>query len=158
MKKTYIIAISLLLVSCNDIELIPATSSTIIEKIKSYKGEKAVLLNIWALWCVPCVEEFPMLVEFQKNNTNLEVVFVSADFQDEFENVKSFLVKQGLKSNSYIKNEKDDIFINGINQQWSGSLPFIIIFSKNKGIVVDSWEGKELKSRFELAIDIALSS
>ena len=67
MKKTYIIAISLLLVSCNDIELIPATSSTIIEKIKSYKGEKAVLLNIWALWCVPCVEEFPMLVEFQKN-------------------------------------------------------------------------------------------
>jgi len=158
MKKTYIIAISLLLVSCNDIELIPATSSTIIEKIKSYKGEKAVLLNIWALWCVPCVEEFPMLVEFQKNNTNLEVVFVSADFQDEFENVKSFLVKQGLKSNSYIKNEKDDIFINGINQQWSGSLPFIIIFSKNKGIVVDSWEGKELRSRFELAIDIALSS
>jgi len=158
MKKTYIIAISLLLVSCNDIELIPATSSTIIEKIKSYKGEKAVLLNIWALWCVPCVEEFPMLVEFQKNNTNLEVVFVSADFQDEFENVKSFLVKQGLKSNSYIKNEKDDIFINGINQQWNGSLPFIIIFSKNKGIVVDSWEGKELKSRFELAIDIALSS
>ena len=158
MKKTYIIAISFLLVSCNDIELIPATSSTIIEKIKSYKGEKAVLLNIWALWCVPCVEEFPMLVEFQKNNTNLEVVFVSADFQDEFENVKSFLVKQGLKSNSYIKNEKDDIFINGINQQWSGSLPFIIIFSKNKGIVVDSWEGKELKSRFELAIDIALSS
>ena len=99
-----------------------------------------------------------MLVEFQKNNENLEVVFVNVDFQDEFENVKSFLVKQGLKSQSFIKNEKDDIFINGINGQWSGSLPYIIVFSKSKGVVVDSWEGKEPKSRFELAIDIALSS
>ena len=158
MKKIYTIFMSLFLLSCSDVELIPASSLTVIEKINSYRGEKAVILNVWALWCVPCVEEFPMLVEFQKNNENLEVVFVSADFQDEFENVKSFLVKQGLKSQSFIKNEKDDIFINGINRQWSGSLPYIIVFSKNKGIVVDSWEGKEPKSRFELAIDIALSS
>lgn len=152
------IAIYLFFLSCNDIELIPTTSSFIVEKIKTYRGEKAVILNVWALWCVPCVEEFPMLVELQNDNENLEIIFVSADFEDEFENVKSFLVKQGVKPLSYIKNEKDDIFINGINPQWTGSLPYIIVFSKSKGIVVDSWEGKEPKSRFDLAINIALNS
>lgn len=152
------ITIYLFFLSCSDVELIPTTSFTINEKIKSYKGEKAVILNVWALWCVPCIEEFPMLVDFQNENIDLEVIFVSADFEDEYEKVKSFLIKQGVRPLSYIKNEKDASFIDGINPQWTGSLPYIIVYSKNDGIVVDSWEGKEPKSRFDLAINIALNS
>ena len=55
---------------CERIELIPTTAENINRHIASFKGEKAVLLNIWALWCAPCLEEFPMIVNLQKK-TNI---------------------------------------------------------------------------------------
>ena len=158
MKNIVFIFIFFIGFSCTNTTLLPATSSDIMNEINSFKGEKVVILNVWALWCVPCVEEFPMIVELNESNEDLEVIFVSADFEDELQQVKSFLEKQGVGPYSYIKKEKDELFIEGINKSWTGSLPFTVVFSKNKGIIVDSWEGKEPKSRFEVAINIALNS
>ena len=158
MKNIVLIFIFFIGFSCTNTTVLPATSSDIMNEINSFKGEKVVILNVWALWCVPCVEEFPMIVELNESNEDLEVIFVSADFEDELQQVKNFLEKQGVSPYSYIKKEKDELFIEGINKSWTGSLPFTVVFSKNKGIIVDSWEGKEPKSRFEVAIDIALNS
>jgi len=41
-----------------------------------------VVLNFWASWCVPCVEEVPSLVEMQRRLPQVTVVAISAD-QDE---------------------------------------------------------------------------
>jgi thiol-disulfide isomerase/thioredoxin len=38
-----------------------------------------VLLNFWASWCAPCVEEIPSLEELQRDLPNLQVVAVSTD-------------------------------------------------------------------------------
>ena len=151
----YILMIS---TACESVELIPAASSDLITQVRSHKGEKAVLLNVWALWCVPCVEEFPMIVDLDKEMSELEVIFISADFDDQVEEVKSFLNRQGVDHISYIKQEKDEPFIQGIYPQWSGSLPFTVVYGRESGTIVDSWEGKESESRFRMAINIALNS
>ena len=158
MKNSILVFFFFVGFSCTNTQVIPVTSFDIMNEINSFKGEKVVILNVWALWCVPCVEEFPMIVELDESNKDLEVIFVSADFEDELQQVKSFLEKQGVEPYSFIKNEKDELFIEGINESWTGSLPFTVVFSKNKGIIVDSWEGKEPKSRIEVAINIALNS
>ena len=144
--------------SCTKVELIPSTSDKIMSRIKVLSGEKAVLLNIWALWCVPCVEEFPMIVDLGNKYNDLEVIFISADFKDQTTKVESFLKQHGVESISYIKNEKDEPFITGIHPDWTGSLPFTVVYAKNSGNIVDSWEGKYPKSRFKAAIDLALDS
>ncbi len=144
--------------SCTKVELIPSTSDQIMSRIKVLSGEKAVLLNIWALWCVPCVEEFPMIVDLGNKYNDLEVIFISADFKDQTTKVESFLKQHGVESISYIKNEKDEPFITGIHPDWTGSLPFTVVYAKNSGNIVDSWEGKYPKSRFKAAIDLALES
>ena len=156
--KKFLMLICVIAISCEKVELLPTTSLDINQKIKSYKGNKVVLLNVWSLWCVPCVEEFPMIVDLDQEIEELEVVFVSADFDDQFNEVESFLNRQGVKNVSYIKQEKDEPFISGIHPKWTGSLPFTIIYAKESGKIVDLWEGKESELRFRTAINIALRS
>jgi cytochrome c biogenesis protein CcmG/thiol:disulfide interchange protein DsbE len=48
--------------------------------LHDFKG-KIVVLNFWATWCPPCVEEMPSLVQLQAKlkNQGVEVVGVSVD-------------------------------------------------------------------------------
>ena len=41
------------LINSYTLQLLDVSSNQILSKIKSYKGKKAVILNIWALWCKP---------------------------------------------------------------------------------------------------------
>ena len=156
--KKLLMLICVIAISCEKVELLPTTSLDINQKIKSYKGNKVVLLNVWALWCVPCVEEFPMIVDLAQEIEELEVIFISADFEDQFNEVRSFLDRNDVKEVSYIKQEKDEAFIAGIHPNWTGSLPFTILYAKESGKIVDLWEGKESELRFRTAINIALRS
>ncbi len=157
MKLIFIFSLSFILISCERVELFPSTSEELLSNINSYKGNKAVLFNVWALWCVPCVEEFPMIAALDREYLDLEVIFISADFEEHMKEVKSFLQKNGVLS-SFIKKEKDDSFISGIHSDWSGSLPFTVVYSKESGNIVDYWEGIMPESRFRMAIKIALKS
>ena len=87
---------------------------------------------------------------------DLEVIFISADFEEQFNEVSLFLKKNRVNSTSYIKNQKDDPFILGINSKWTGSLPFTIVYAKTSGKVIDSWEGIAPYTKFKSAIDAAL--
>ena len=49
-------------------------------KLSDYRGQ-IVILNFWATWCAPCVEEMPSLVEMQRRMKakGITVVAVSVD-------------------------------------------------------------------------------
>ncbi len=46
--------------------------------LASYQG-RVVLLNFWATWCPPCIEELPSLIELHHELPNLTIVAVSVD-------------------------------------------------------------------------------
>jgi thiol-disulfide isomerase/thioredoxin len=46
--------------------------------LANYKG-RPVLLNLWATWCAPCVEEMPALMRLQRSWPELAVVPVAFD-------------------------------------------------------------------------------
>ncbi len=49
-------------------------------RLGEYQGKKAVLINFWATWCVPCREEMPTLERLaQERRSALEVLAVSLD-------------------------------------------------------------------------------
>ena len=52
--------------------------------LSDYKG-KLVLLNIWATWCKPCVDEMPSIEKLYNNfkDNDFEVLAVSVDTQGE---------------------------------------------------------------------------
>jgi cytochrome c biogenesis protein CcmG, thiol:disulfide interchange protein DsbE len=44
----------------------------------NYRG-RIVLLNFWATWCGPCVEEVPSLLELHRDRPDLAILAVSID-------------------------------------------------------------------------------
>jgi cytochrome c biogenesis protein CcmG/thiol:disulfide interchange protein DsbE len=40
---------------------------------------RVVVLNLWATWCAPCIEELPSLLALQKQMPSLAIVAVSMD-------------------------------------------------------------------------------
>lgn len=145
------------LINSYTLQLLDVSSNQILSKIKSYKGKKAVILNIWALWCKPCVEEFPMIVGLDSVYNELEVLFVNTDFEDQRVEVKKFLKSHNIIGESYFKSEKDEAFINALQDSWNGTLPFTIAYSKISGDVVDFWVGLEPENRFRSAIEKAIN-
>jgi thiol-disulfide isomerase/thioredoxin len=100
--------------------------------VETYSGKKAVLMNIWATWCVPCVEEFPYLVRLQKEYPNdLEVIFISADFPEELERINQFLTQNEVDWQTYLKDDRDEPFIDAVWTEWSGALPATVVYNKN---------------------------
>jgi len=161
MKKILPLIIIIIFACDNsDIKLKTVTASDINKQINKHKGSEAVLINFWATYCAPCIEEFPMIVDLSNKykEKGLQVYFVSADWLDREKDVMEFLIGKGVKGLSYIKEEgNDNNFINEISREWSGALPFTIVYDKN-GNLSDYWEMKKNKDRFELAIIKALKS
>ena len=99
--------------------------------ISSYTGKKAVLINVWATWCLPCVKEFPDIVRLQKKYpADLQVVFISADAADALKAVESFLDKQSVDWKTYRKVGKDQVFIDALSAVWTGAIPATRILDK----------------------------
>ena len=49
--------------------------------LSDFRG-KWVVVNYWATWCPPCLEEIPDLVEFYEDNRDKDVMVLGIDFEE----------------------------------------------------------------------------
>ena len=150
-----------LLVGCGrSVQLESADAGKILATVAEHQGREAVLVNFWATWCAPCVEEFPMIVELSDSyrSRGLVTYFVSVDWLDQRKQVETFLAGQSVAGLSFIKDQKDNPFIDGIWTAWTGAVPFTLLYGRESGEVIDFWEGAAPRERFESAIPMALDN
>ena len=155
MKKIVSIIALVLMISCKsedkkEAEIAPKPLQTYKEdqvSVKSYnfsglenllkkQNDTTYVVNFWATWCVPCVEELP---NFEKLNADykdkkVKVILVSIDFPKMVEsNLLPFIKKHELKSEVVHLNDPDaNSWINKVDSTWSGAIPATVIYKKDK--------------------------
>jgi thiol-disulfide isomerase/thioredoxin len=128
-----------------------------LKRLIADRGGRILFLNVWATWCVPCIEEFPDIVKLSRSYDpkTVEVVAISADYPDEVDSkIVPFLKKQNVPFKVYVANFEDqEKFINALDTSWSGALPATFIYD-TQGQQRFKLVGQGSYDRFKQQIDI----
>jgi len=74
--------------------------------LESHKG-KPILVNFWATWCKPCIQEMPLLASIQ-NELSGEVVFFFVS-DEEREKIQAFSLKNSFGIDFYHNNQANKL-------------------------------------------------
>ncbi len=105
---------------------------------------KPLLVNFWATWCVPCREEFPDLVEIDKQfKGKIDFITITLDDLAEINrDVPKFLIEMKAEMPTYLLHtNKENEVIASVSKDWQGGLPFTIFYDAN-GKVLHTRMGK----------------
>ena len=118
-------------VSNNDI---PVYNFEALKPLLYSDTEKIHIVNFWAMWCGPCVKELPVFEEYAQQNREAEVLLVSLDFPEDIDSkLKPFLKEKGITTQVVLLDDPDaNTWIDKIDPNWSGAIPFSIIFNGKK--------------------------
>ena len=94
------------------------------------------VLNFWATWCKPCVQEMPEFESFFRQNKPalVKIILVSMDFKEDLDGkLVPFLEKNKYSSEIVLLDEiNGENFINKISKKWSGAIPATYFTYKNR--------------------------
>jgi thiol-disulfide isomerase/thioredoxin len=98
-----------------------------------------LLVNYWATWCVPCREEFPELVQIDKQFRPKGLAFITVsldDLADIKTGVPKFLREMRVTTPAYLLNVADpEPAMTGVDPTWSGALPATFLYDAQGNIV-----------------------
>lgn len=127
-----------------------------LSSIINNRNGKALLINVWATWCIPCRKEFPDLVEVAKKySSEIDLIAISVDYPKEIEKkVLPFLKNQKVTFPVFISDFKNDTeLIEMLNLDWNGALPGSFIYN-SKSEQIKFFEGKQSFESFSSIINI----
>lgn len=148
------------LITCSVAGQVEKVSLPELERRLMLNKDSVLVVNFWATWCSPCIEELPLFDSLYQNaenykseKRNVSVMLVSLDFASQLESkVKPFVIKQRLKAPVILLDESDaNVYINRMHRDWSGAIPATLLIRPSTG------ERKLIERKFESYDDLKQS-
>jgi thiol-disulfide isomerase/thioredoxin len=120
-------------VTINDIDVEKAK-----ELVANNNSGKLRLINIWATWCGPCVQELPDFITIDRmyRERDFEFVTISMDVPDKKAKALERLKKLEASNTNYLFTGKDKYaLIEAIDPKWQGALPYTLLVEPGGKIV-----------------------
>jgi thiol-disulfide isomerase/thioredoxin len=136
--KRYIVTILLIFAGYGANAQVKLLTLSELEQRVAKGKDTTYVVNFWATWCGPCVEELPYFERLTSENAKkpFKVILMSLDFKSKLKtDVEPFVAKHKLKSEVYVVNELDQQkFIDRVDKNWSGALPATLILNDDKKV------------------------
>ena len=130
---------------------------TDVEKIIA-ASKTPLIINMWATWCKPCIEEIPYFLEEIKKrnekNDSVQLILVSLDFKESFPSgISAFVRKRKFDAPVVWLDETNaDYFCPKIDPKWSGAIPATLFINNKTGyrkFIEEQIEHEELKEEIK---------
>ena len=122
---------------------------------EEYKGKKAVLVDVFATWCPPCIEELPILKEMrEKYKNDFEIVSVLFEKDKPKQEILDFIKEHGIE---YPVTVGDENFKLAKQLGDVKKIPEMFLFTK-EGRFVKKFVGKTSKESLEEYINLAIKN
>jgi thiol-disulfide isomerase/thioredoxin len=101
------------------------------------KADKPTILNFWASFCKPCLEEMPYFQELAKKyeKEGVQLILVNLDNASWYpKKLKALADKRKITADIAFLDETDaDLFCPAVDPSWSGAIPASIFLNNKTG-------------------------
>lgn len=108
-----------------------------------HSNDTTYVINFWATWCKPCVEELPFFEKLITTTAGkpVKVLLVSMDFPKDIQRkLVPFVQERNLQNNVVALADLDyNEWIDKVSTEWDGAIPFTLVYNK-KGRLLKSGE------------------
>jgi len=118
--------------------------------LREYLGRPTVV-NFWATWCAPCVQEMPYLDAIAKNSPKLGFVGIGIDTES---NIKQFVSKIPVSYKLVVAGHGGISMVRTLGNA-AGGLPFTVLLTEDGSIfdtILGQVEPEDLKNRISKLI------
>ena len=109
-----------------------------VKKLAANHSKNLRLVNVWATWCGPCVDELSELVTVNRmyRRRRFEVITINLDDAKERDRVLKVLEGRHVSSANYLFDSADrDKLAEALDKQWKGPLPYTVLIAPGGKVI-----------------------